>query len=269
MSSVSSKREGEPSTVQLLLDLIHRQMEAERQREERIIQEEQQRDERFNRLLERWGSSSAQSTRDGGVAGGAGGVPAQREPLPAAPGQDLPGPTGQQGGDGDPAPRAPLPPGPAGYPSGHGGLIAPGRDALAPADHPSRGGGMADPVPALRAPLPADPSPAGRAGGDGGAAGPGAVLRGPQPPAPGHVRTVPAGYRPVSGGWGDREQGETSAVRQPVTSSPSRTPRYQREERSSSAVASAEKCARCGRAAHRDEQRCPAAERSCFYCQEQ
>ena len=129
---------------------------------------------------------------------GAGGVPAQREPLPAAPGQDLPGPTSHQGGDGYPAPRAPLPPGPAGYPSGHGGLIAPGRDALAPADHPSRGGGVTDPGTALRAPLPADPDPAGRAGGDSGAAGPGPVLRGPQPPpTSGHVRSVPADHRPA------------------------------------------------------------------------
>ena len=491
MSSVSSDggEEKKPSEVQLLIDVVNRQMQEAQQREariaretqrgedrlaretqqreDRLARETQQREDRLIQLLERLGPSSAQqSTGDGGV-------PAQREPLPAAPGQNLPSLTGHQGEDGDPAPRAPLPPGPAGYPSGHGGPIAPGRDPLAPDDHPSGGDGVADPDPALRAPLPpgpagrpsgdsgaadpgpalraplpADLGPAGRAGGDSGAAGPGPVLRELQPPAPGHARSVSAGYRPVCGDRDDpdpdrsrsrlrlpaaatpaprliasaslrefeawknkfdgfrllvglndlpraeqraallalldddwvrvvrfgipqstdatideiildmqhhlrrqrniiidrrdfntrvQQQGETfdeflcalretvsfcdfctyciddrlrdwlvvgardedarrrmleqpdltlqsaadicrafesavsstSAIQQPVTSSLARMSRYQRDRRSSPTVTSPEKCARCGRAAHRDEQRCPAVERSCFHCQEQ
>ena len=50
----------------------------------------------------------------------------------------------------------------------------------------------------------------------------------------------------------------TSAIMQPVTSSLAKLSRYQHDKRSSSVTSSGERCARCGRAAHRDEQKCPA-----------
>ena len=98
--SVSSDggEERKPSEVQLLVDLVSRQMEASRQREDRLIQ-----------LLERIDLPSVQrsATRDAGEGGVAGPGPALGAPLPPAQGQG--------------------PPGTAVHPSAHGESIAPGQ----------------------------------------------------------------------------------------------------------------------------------------------
>ena len=85
--SVSSDggEERKPSEVQLLVDLVSRQMEASRQREDRLIQ-----------LLERIDLPSVQrsATHDAGEGGVAGPGPALDAPLPPAQGQEPPGAEG-------------------------------------------------------------------------------------------------------------------------------------------------------------------------------
>ena len=103
------EEEEKPSDVQLLVDLVSRQMEAAQRREERFIV-----------LMERLCPSSARDSANG-AAGGNGGAPdpgsdpALRTPAPTAPGHGPPDPAGRPGSDGgtaDPGLRVSWLPGP-------------------------------------------------------------------------------------------------------------------------------------------------------------